>query len=233
MGLFGSKKAKKESRMRLRGFPGDTSTHKCLLMAKEKEVPLDVELLDVTGGACDREDYRAISPFGKCPCLSEDDFVITGAPAILAYLDVRGKGGLLNPKKAAFFGEQNYWVQLGEIYGEPAVNTLMWENVCGPMSDSGHTADAEQIAAARGQLDQVLNELDSLLDGRKFIVGEYTYADVHWTAIAHMCTLAGEQDLIASRSNVKAWFDRVQARSSFASLPTLEDVKHKQLRSVA
>ena len=92
MGLFGSKKPKKESRMQLRGFPGDTSTHKCLLMAAEKAVQLDVELLDVIGGACDRQDYRAISPFGKCPCLTEGDFVTTGAPAILAYLDVRSKG---------------------------------------------------------------------------------------------------------------------------------------------
>jgi glutathione S-transferase len=233
MGLFGSKKAKKESRMQLRGFPGDSSTHKCLLMAAEKGVPLDMELLDVMGGACDRQDYRAISPFGKCPCLTEDDFVTTGAPAILAYLDVRGQGGPLNPKKAAFYGEQNYWVQLGEKLAEPSVTSLMWENVCAPMSDSSYTAEVGEVAAARDQLEQVLDALDAQLDGRNFIIGEYSYADVHWTVIAHLCTLSGEQDLIDSRSNVKAWFDRVQERISFASLPSIEDVKHKQLRSVA
>ena len=235
MGLFGlgSKKAKKESRMHLRGFPGETSTDKCLLMAAEKGIPLDVELLDVMGGACDRPDYLKISPFGKCPCLSEDDFVTSGAPAVLAYLDVRGQGGQMNPKKAAIYGEQNYWVQLAETLAEESANALMWEKVCGPMSDNDYKADISQIAAARDQLEQVLDALDGQLDGRQFIIGEYSHADVHWTSIAHLCMLADEQDLVESRSHVKAWFDRVKARKSFASLPSLDDVKHKQLRSVA
>ena len=48
-----------------------------------------------------------------------------------------------------------------------------------------------------------------------------------------MLTLVGEQDMISSRSNLNAWFDRVKARSSYVGLPSLDDVKNKQLRSVA
>lgn len=233
MSLFGSKKANKSARMQLRGFPGDTNTDKCLLMAAEKGVKLDVELLDILEGACDRQDYRAISPFGKCPCLKEGDFLTSGAPAILAYLDVRGQGGLLNPKKAAIFGDQNYWVQVGGQFAEPAVNALMREKVCGPMCDSTYEADVGSIASSREALEQVLDALNAQLEGKNYIVGEYSYADIHWTAIAHLCELVDEVDLIDSRDNVKTWYGRVKARDSFASLPTLDDVKRKQLRSVA
>ncbi len=228
MALFG-KKEKKAAPMQLRGFPGDTNTEKCLLMAAEKGVQLNVELLDIPGGACDQQDYRAISPFGKYPCLQEGDFVTSGAESVMAYLDVRGQGGLMNPKKAALFGEQNYWCQLAGEIGEPAVDTLMQE-IRGPLGGSGNTSDA---GVAREQLGQVLDVLDAQLGGKKFIVGEYSYADVHWTAVAHQCALAGEQELIDSRANVKAWYERVQARDSFASLPSLDDVKQKQFRSVA
>lgn len=234
MALFGKKKAKNKTvRMQLRGFPGDSNTEKCLLMAAEKSIPLDVELLDILEGASDQQDYRAISPFGKYPCVKEGDYVTSGAPAVLAYMDVRGQGGQLNPKKAAFYGEQNYWTQVVNRVADPAATTLMLEKVCGPMSDSGYAADADKIAAARETLESVMNQLDAQLDGKNFVIGEYSYADIYCTAIAHLCTLVGEQDLIDSRSNVKAWYDRVKSRPSYASLSSLDDVKQKQLKSVA
>lgn len=234
MFFFGKKKkANRQTRMQLRGFPGDINTDQCLLMAAEKGIQLDVELLDVMDGACDRQDYRSISPFGKCPCLKEGGFVTSGAPAVLAYLDIRGQGGSLNPKKAAFLGEQNHWVQVAEEIAGPAVNVLMQEKVCGPMNSSGFSADAGRVDAARTTLSETMEVLDRQLAGKNFIVRDYSFADIYWTAIAHLCMLMDEGALIESHPNLKAWYGRMQARNSFASLPSLDDVKQKQLKSVA
>lgn len=237
MGFFGKKEAKKV-RMKLRGFPGDVNTDKCLLMAAEKGVKLDVELLDILEGACELKEYRSISPFGKCPCLQEGDFVTSGAAAILAYLDIRGTGSQMNPKKAAILGHQNYWTQVATQIAEPAVSVLVTEKICGPMCDSNYREDITKVAEARKTLESVLDGLDvqldgKQLDGKKFIVSDYCFADIYWSAIAHLCSLVGEQDLLDSRTHVHAWYRQVQARDSFASLPTLDDIKHKQLRSVA
>ena len=77
-----------------------------------------------------------------------------------------------------------------------------------------------------------LDALDAALTGnKKLIVGEYSYADVHWTAVAHFIDLAGKQSLIDSRVNVKAWHDKVKERPSYASLPSLDDIKQKQLKT--
>lgn len=233
MGLFGKKKSSNKSPMRLRGFPGDTNTDKCLLMAAEKGVHLKVELLDVLEGACDLQAYRDISPFGKCPCLQEGEFITSGALSILAYLDIRGQGGQLNPKKAAILGEQNYWCQIAESIAEPAINSLLKQKVCGPMHNESFEPDEMQISASQSQLDQVFEALESQLNGKTFIVGDYSYADIYWTSVAHLCFLLDEQKQIDSRNNVKAWFEKVSSRTSFASLPTLDDIKHKQLKSVA
>ena len=223
---FFRKKKKEAARMTMRGFPGDVNTCKCLLMAAEKHVKLDVEVLDVKAGACDSDAYRAASPFGKYPYLEEGDFSTTSVNAVLSFLDVRGEGSsLLNPKKAQFFGHQNYWGQVARTLCEPALKILIDANIYG---ETG--GDSE---AARKAIDTVLDELNKFVENKKYIVGDYSFAEVHWTAIAHMLTLAGAGDAITSRSNLDGWFERVKGRSSYAGLPSLDDVKNKQLRSVA
>lgn len=224
---FFRKKKKEAVRMIMRGFPGDINTSKCLLMAAEKKVKLDVEVLDVLNGACDQEAYRAISPFGKYPYLEEGDFSTTSVNAVLAFLDVRGEGSnsLLNPKKAQLFGQQNYWGQVSRKLCEPAVETLVNASIYG--------IEGGDLEAARIQIATVLDELDQFIDNKEYLVGDYSFADVHWTAVMHMLTLAGEQEVITSRSNLNAWFDRVRVRNSYAGLPSLDDAKNKQLRSVA
>ena len=219
------RKKKKELRMTMRGFPGDANTCKCLLMAAEKKVKLDVGVLDVLGGACDQEAYRAISPFGKYPYLEEGDYSTTSINAVLSFLDVRGQGCLMNPPKAQLFGQQNYCGQVSRKLCEPAVETLVKASIYG--------IEGGDLEAAKAQIANVLDELNAFIDNKEYIVGEYSFADVHWTAVAHMLTLVGEQDMISSRSNLNAWFDRVKASSSYAGLPSLDDVKNKQLRSVA
>lgn len=217
-GLF-KKKNKAETGMKLRGFPGDLSTIKCLIMAGEKQVKLEIELLDTQAGEQDQAEYRALSPFGKHPYLQEGDAVAIGAEAGLAYLDTRGKG-FMNPKKAQHFGHQNYWWQVSEIVAA-SVESLVKAAAFG----SDVAADAEAI------IETNLNAFDSALTGKKFIVGDYSHADVHWTAVAHFLVLAGKQDMIDSRPNTKAWYDKVKQRPSYASLPSLEDIKQKQLKA--
>ncbi len=223
---FFRKKKKGPVRMKMRGFPGDANTCKCLLMAVEKKVQLDVEVLDVKAGECDDPAYRALSPFGKFPYLEEGDYSTTSVNAVLSFLDVRGAGNsLLNPKKAQFFGHQNYWCQVSRTKCEPALRVLIDANIYG---ESGG-----DVEAARAEIDFALDELNKFVDNKEYIVGEYSFADVHWTAVAHMLCLVGAEDAITSRSNLNAWFNRVKARPSYAGLPSLDDVKNKQLRSVA
>jgi len=236
MGLFGKKKPKADSTMVLRSFPGDSGTNKCLLMAAEQGIRLETRLVDVTEGACNGPEYRSLSPFGKVPCLKHGDFVISGAPAILSYMGIIGKSGTLNPKKASILGEQNYWVDLAQRFGDPAVQSLIQPLVPG-YDDPG----AEALATARDSLGRILDQLDALLaDGRQFIAGQYSFADIHWTAIAHLCAQAGQLELIESRAALSAWFGRVVDRrsrtdggSTYQALVTSDEIRNKQLKSAA
>ncbi len=216
-GLF-KKKNKGAGSMKLRGFPGDLGTVKCLVMAAEKQVTLETELLDAQSGAQDQAEYRALSPFGKFPYLQEGDAVAIGAEAALAYMDTRGKG-FLNPKKAQFFGHQNFWWQMADRVNDD-VQALMNAAAFGSSDDCD-----------MANLEAVLDAFDAFLTGKNFIVGDYSYADVHWTAVAHFLELAGKKDLIDARANVNAWYSNVKQRPSASVLPSLDDIKQKQFKA--
>lgn len=235
MGLFSRKKPKASGQMLLRGFPADPETNKCLLMAAEKGIVLQTELLDLSEGADQCAEYREVSPFGKVPFLKEDQFLVSGAQAILSYMDIRGQGPSLNPKKASILGEQNYWADIAQRFVDPA--TLRLVQPLFNNTDDSNT-DAEN---ASKEIDRVLAHLNNAFgDGRRFIVGEYSLADIHWTATLHLCLMAGKQELLDKHTAVKAWFDRAKAhtnrvnrKTTYPHLAGLEAIRNKQLPTPA
>jgi glutathione S-transferase len=161
--------------------------------------------------------------------------VVSGAQAILAYMDVKGTGASLTPKKASMLGEQNYWIDLGQRQARPAVMTLV-EPL---LPDAAAVADADR-AAARSTLSDALTLLENAMaDGRSFIVGQYSLADIHWTAYVHLCLMSGEHELLEPHGRLGAWLERVRARrgaagrSTYDALATLDEIRSKRLKSVA
>lgn len=235
MGLFGKRKNKQPPALQMRGYPGDPGTNKCLLMAAERGVQLETQLVDLEERACDSPEYRALSPFGKVPCLRDGDFVTSGAPAVLAYLDIKGNGNSLNPKKASILSEQNFWVDLAQRFADPVVTRLV-----SSLAPAAPASSPAQLESDRAGLTQALSQLDTTMaDNRQFIVGQYSFADIHWTACMHLCVLAGERAVMDPFSALAAWFERVESRNAangqptYASLSSLDEVQNKRLKSVA
>lgn len=237
MGLF-SRKKKSQGNIHMRGFPGHIDTCKCLYLVAEKGVKIDFSLLDLTGHEHEADAYLTLSPFGKIPCLGEGDTVISGAAAILPYLDVKGVGQSLAPRKAARLGEQNYWIEVGQNQVLPHVNTLLDEQVLKPMEDAAYVPDQDKINNAISEIDRAFSVADMQLEGKDYFANDYTFADIHWAPYMHFCEITGHHDLLSKRSNLQKWFDRIKARKNGANntynvLPSLDQIKNKELRSVA
>lgn len=238
-GLGGDMK-KTQYVLQLLGFPGHADTLKCLITAVEMGMETDSGVLDILEGQDESEEYLNVSPLGVVPALKEAEYYVAGESGIMSYIEARGLGKRLPPKNAALLAEQNYWSDIACTEVGPHVNTLVQEHILAPMHDSVYMVKSDDVEAARNALIAPLDALNEQLSRNTFIIGNYSFADIHWTAYVHLLYEAGDGDLIDKRPNIKAWFDRIRTHKSFSGqnivaydmLPKLADIKKKRLNSV-
>lgn len=222
--------------LQLAGHPGDIDTMKCLLVAAESGMEMEVSVIDLPGGVHKSAAYQALSPFSLTPVLKEASYTFSGAPAILSYIDARGLGKHLSPHRADLAALQNYWVDIAVHDAGPHVQVLLDAAV-----KTGADGQADPVlAAALRALIAPLDLLDQQLKGREFIIGEYSFADLHWSALAHGLDISGHRALIDQRPHLRTWFERIRKHKShcgqnivgYELLPTLADIRQQQMKGV-
>ena len=77
----------------------------------------------------------------------------------------------------------------------------------------------EQIQEAKEKLDNALSRLEHQLEGRQYLMGEYTLADIAHAGNFHrLRELAERGDIpLHKYPNVIAWMERVESRGSYKS----------------
>lgn len=226
--------------LQLLGAPSDAGTLKCLITSVEMGMETDAAVLDVLGEQQKTEEFKKVSPFEITPALKEADYHLAGEVGIMSYIEARGLGRRLPPNNAALLAQQNYWGDIACSEVAPHVKTLVHEKILAPMQDNGYTPNADAIESAKKGLAAPLDALESQLSSKNFIIGDYSFADVHWTAYIHLLVEAGEKELVDKRSNLKSWFDRIRQHKSYSGqnivayelLPKADDIKQNRLNSV-
>ena len=66
----------------------------------------------------------------------------------------------------------------------------------------------------RGEIREALKDLDTLLEGREYLFGEYSLADASVTPHVAALPILGTS-IPTDTKNVLAWFKRIQERPSF------------------
>jgi len=231
--------------MQLLGHPADADTLKCLIIAAEKGLELETRVLDVAAGEHRSEDYLHISPSGMMPALKEAHYQVCGDLGIVSFVEGRGLGNRMPPRHAEVLAQQEYWVDIARNDAGPLVQRIIDAVVVGAPQDreagvQGQALANDAVAEARSALLPMLDALDKQLGGREYIIGPYSYADVHWTAYIHLLCIAGESALIDARPDLSAWLARVRARKSFSGqnlvayslLPSMDDIRANRLSDV-
>ena len=226
--------------MQLLGFPGDPDTLKCLITAAEKGIEIECSVLDISRGAEQSNDYLSISPNGVVPALKEAHYQVAGDLAIISFIEGRGLGNRLPPRNAKVLAEQDYWVDIARTVVGPQVQPILHERVLKGMADETALPDPLAVDAARASLAPALDAIDAKLATGHFIVGDYSFADIHWTAYLHLLVVVGDGDLVDDRGNLRDWYARIKQHKSFSGqnlvafdlLPSLEDIRACRMKDV-
>lgn len=182
---------------------------KVALFLEESGMAYEVVPVDTFKGEQHSDDFKKINPNGKTPAIEDDGKRVFDSNAILLYLAEKS-GKLMGAD--ADRGEMLSW--------------LMWVATgLGPYSgqwvhfQTAGAADGGDYAKRRYKFEahRHYQVLDDHLAGRNFIVGnDLTIADIAaWGWVDRHVRVLGEGEL-DNYSNVKAWFDAVNARPAVA-----------------
>jgi len=192
----------------------------------ELGTPCERVKLDLNAGDTRKADFLKVNPNGRVPAIVHEGTPIWESSAITMYLgEVFGVDANLYPAPGPKRGEAMKWITwsnitLAEAGGRLAMS-LAPGTPGGVEAGSQDAASAEQNSArmaekAKVDLAACLKILHDGLEGKMFLLGEYSLADTHvqgivgWLGMMHV-------DL-KPFSNVTGWMKRCSERPALAKL---------------
>ena len=191
------------------------------IMLEETGLAYEVKWVDIDRGQQFEPDFLAISPNNKIPAIVDHDgpggapFAVFESGAILIYL--ADKTGRFLPTEPRARSEVLQWLmfQMGTV---------------GPMLGQAHHFRAyvrEKIPYAieryTNEAGRIYSILDKRLDGRDYLAGDYSIADM---AVFPWIRLHGRQgQTMSDFPHLRGWFERIAARPAVAKdMEKLEDI---------
>jgi glutathione S-transferase len=155
-------------------------------------------------------EHVALHPLGKVPVLVDGDLVLLESGAIVQYLLESYGHGRLEPKlgspeRPAFL----QWIHFAEATLTPPLGLLAQHTLIRRPEDRipAIVPDATRLA------NSALQVVDAALDGREWLTGEFSAADV---MMGYSISLANLFKLVTDElPNVKAYLARCSARPAF------------------
>jgi glutathione S-transferase/GST-like protein len=147
--------------------------HKVSIALEELGLPYTVRALDLGQLEQKRPEFLAISPNGRIPAIvdrAEDDFAVFESGAILVYL--AEKTGRLLPADAKGRSRVMQWLMfqmggIGPMMGQANVFFRYFPEKIQPAIDR-----------YQGEVRRLFGVLDTQLDGREYLAGDYSIADI-------------------------------------------------------
>ena len=176
------------------------------IVLHEKGIDFDVHEVDLSNKS---EEFLSVSPYGKVPVVSIDGISLYESNVVNEYLDeVHELPRLMpaNPEQRALARSR---MAFADDYFYPFIFRIRMGSQRG--------FSEEQVQEAREKLQDALARLERQLEGREYLVGEYSLADIAHAGNFHrLRELAERGDIpLQKYPNVVAWIERVESRESY------------------
>ena len=175
-----------------------------------EELGLEYEIEKFTLGdrAMREDDYKSIHPMGRVPALEDGDVTLFESGAIVQYILALHAGGQMAPKPdSKEFPNYLQWLHYCEGMIMPPINTLVVETILLPPERRTEL----NVKRATKLLNQMLMAVEHHMQGRAYLAGDFTAADI---MTGHSVTVS--RDMLkmdfSDKPNLDAYADRLLAR---------------------
>ena len=174
-----------------------------------EELGIDYEVVRFALGdkAMRAPDYLQVHPMGRVPALEDDGVMVFESGAIVEYVLARhGNGRLMPAVESAEYPTYLQWLHYADGMIMPPENTIVVET----LFLSEERRNQTNIDRATKLLGRMLTAVDQALEGREFLAGDFSGADI---MTGHATIVAGRLGAdLSDKPNVQAYVERLQAR---------------------
>ena len=188
-------------------YAPNTRAVRIVWLCNELGLSCELERFRLGDPAMRAPDYLAVHPMGRVPALRDGDTTLYESGAIVQYLLARyGEGRLAPDVASADYPAYLQWLHYAEGMIMPHVNIIVVETVLLPPERRNRV----NVDRSTRQLTRMLGAVDGALDGRDFLAGAFSAADI---MCGHACIVASRLGAdLADRPRLRAYIDRLEAR---------------------
>ena len=156
------------------------------------------------------DEHRARHPLGRVPVLEDGEVSLFESGAIVEYVMARhGDGGLKPAIDAPEFPQYLQWFHFCEGMVMPPINTIVVQTLLLPPERRDETV----LGQAQRLLGRAVAPVDSALEGREYLIGDFSAADI---MLGHSLYMANRLGQVANEmGNLKEYIKRIESRPAF------------------
>ena len=198
--------------MKLYCFPRSGNSREVKIVLAEKNVSYEPINVHSDPSVKESPEFKKASPQGKVPAIIDGDVYMPEAFHINLYLEKKYPQPALLPQDTAKRGEIERFVHENDKSFVLQIGLLVIECLLKPKDQQ-----KEEIKEAqRAKIREGLQRLDKMLEGKEYLFGAYSLADVSVTPHIAALPILGT-GIPPEFKNATAWFDRIKKRPSFAA----------------
>jgi glutathione S-transferase len=194
------------------------------IVFEELGVPHEVVTLDIQKGDTKKPEFVKLNPNAKVPVIVHDGTVLWESSAITMYLgETFGVEKNLWPAAGPKRGEAMKWVTWGNVTFAEAIGRWL-RNTTDWFPKEQHNAKAGEVG--KKDMEDCLQILDRALDGKSFLLGEFTLVDAHVGGFIDW--LRAMKVDVSRWKNVNAWITRCSSRPAYERMTARENASTKK-----
>ena len=191
-------------------FAPNSRAGRIIWLLEESSLPYEVNNMAFHPSDLKSDEHRKRHPLGRIPVLDDGDIRIYESGAIVEYVLERHKNGGLKPST----DDRNYpdflqWFHYCEGMVMPPINTIVVQTILLPPERRDETA----LGQAQRLLTKSLAPVDEALEGKEYLIGNFSAADI---MLGHACFMSNRMGCVPDEmSNLKKYVENITNRPAF------------------
>ena len=191
-------------------FAPNSRAGRILWLLEELQLPYELNRMDFHPKDLKSDDHRARHPLGRVAVLEDGGVSIFESGAIVEYVLERYKNGGLKPAVESLdFPAYLQWFHYCEGMVMPPINTIVVQTILLPPE----RRDENALSQARRLLNRALVPVEEALEGKDYLIGDFSAADI---MLGHACFMSNRVGCVSDDMvNLKGYVERIAARPAF------------------